>query len=440
MKLELDRSEFLKAWQTAEKYTAAKSTMESLNGIRITAGENNTITLEATDLASSVKCSAQGCTVIDPGQAVLNANIFGNILRKTTAKTLTLTTDPERGTLTSGKSRSRFAVIPADSFPSIPESSGAEPICSIMADELGKIITEGSAAASAPSDFPKYMGTCLLRTAGQYIIAVSTDGKRLALSQKLCTVIKEEDLLLPAAALKELAKLLNNDGTVEVLADGSMVWFRLEREIPLKDDSEASGETEGAEAPVQTVREISEFSIRRIEAAFPKYERILNNEVKTMIKLSKSSLLSAVDRMAVYAKNSPAQVMAMFIKPEGELRVTARAPEMGTTEDVLDSAVDGDAMQIGFNVNYFLDGLKAVNSEEVIIEFSDEEGQTRLLRDEGKDFLYMLMPIRLTAQDIVSDDDPVDLSANVQPEAEQEDDESYSSSDYEEQGNSGAPF
>ena len=453
LKLELDRSEFLKAWQTAEKYTAAKTTMDSLGGIRITAGEDNTVTLEATDLKSSVKCSALGANVIEPGVAVLNAVMFGNIFRKTSAKTLTLETSQERGALSTGKSRSRFAVIPADTFPKIPESSGAESICSIMESDLGRVILEGSSAASAPSDFPKYMGTCLLRTAGQYILAVSTDGKRLARSQTLCTVHKEEDLLMPAAALRELAKLFNNDSKVEVLADGSTVWFRIEREESVKDNADSSG-TEGEEVPVKTVKEISEFSIRRIEAAFPKYEKILNNEVKTLVKLSKSSLLPAVDRMAVYAKNSPAQVMAMYIKTEGELRVTARAPEMGTTEETLDAAVDGDAMSIGFNVNYFMDGLRAVNSEEVIIEFSDDEGQTRLLRDDSDDFLYMLMPIRLTAQDFVSEDASVDFITPMEydePDSydEPEDDESYSSEDYseeqeeqhnDEQENSDAPF
>ena len=449
MKLELDRSEFLKAWQTAEKYTAAKTTMDSLGGIRITAGEDNPVTLEATDLKSSVKCSALGANVIEPGVAVLNAVMFGNIFRKTSAKTLTLETSQERGALSTGKSRSRFAVIPADTFPKIPESSGAESICSIMESDLGRVILEGSSAASAPSDFPKYMGTCLLRTAGQYILAVSTDGKRLARSQTLCTVHKEEDLLMPAAALRELAKLFNNDSKVEVLADGSTVWFRLEHEETIKDDTDTpseSGEGENVEVPVRTVQELSEFSIRRIEAAFPKYEKILNNEVKTMIKLSKASLLPAVERIAIFAKNSPAQVMAMYVKAEGEVRITARAPEMGTAEDVINAAVDGDPMSIGFNVNYFMDGLKAVNSEELIIEFSDDEGQTRMLRDEGDDFLYMLMPIRLTAQDVWTEDDIVDFSGSDEPDEDepdepQEDDESYSSSDTpEEPQESEAPF
>ena len=100
MKLELERSNFLKAWQIAEKYTADQQ-RDSLNGIRITASEDS-VTLEATDLKSSVRCSVRGAKVEEAGVAVLNAAFFGNMLRKTTAKTITLEVNDERGTLLRG--------------------------------------------------------------------------------------------------------------------------------------------------------------------------------------------------------------------------------------------------------------------------------------------------------------------------------------------------
>ncbi|MBQ7544190.1 MAG: DNA polymerase III subunit beta [Synergistaceae bacterium] len=415
MKLELERSAFLKAWQVAEKYAASKTTLDALNGIRITA-DNGTVTLEATDLKSSVKCRAKGAVIIEPGVAVLNASIVGNMIRKCTAKTIVIDVPSERGSLTSDGSKYRFTVIPADTFPNIPASSGAEGICSIMAADLGKLLNEGSCAASAPSDFPKYMGTCLLRTQEGSIYAVSTDGKRLARSKMLCNnIYREDDLLLPAAALRELAKVFTGQENVKVLADGSTVWFALEGAADYSED----GGTD-AEAKPSAVLDGAEFSVRRVEASFPKYERILSKDYKTKMRISKTALLSALDRIAIIAKNSPAQIMAMNIAPQeegnpegniwpkGKLRITARAIELGTASDILEAEIQGDGMQIGFNVSFFQDGLKAVGSDDVIIEFSGEEEQTRFFRDEGDDFLYMLMPIRLTPQDIVSDDDNAD--------------------------------
>ena len=400
MKLELERSEFLKAWQTAEKYTSSKTTMLSLTGVRIAADlEAGTVTLEATDLKSSVRCTAKGAAVIEPGVVVLNASLFGNMLRKATADSITLELSDDRGILKAGKSRSRFTVIPAETFPNIPESSGAEVICTVMAKDLGQLISEGNCAASQPSDFPKYLGTCLLKTAQEanemkYLVAVSTDGKRLARSKVICPDIsKFDELLIPAAALKELGKTFNSEDRVTILADGSTVWFKL-------DDAE--------------------FSLRRIDAAFPKYEKILNEEVKVSAKIERSTLVSALERIDIIAKNNPAHIMAMSLSPDtGELRISARAPELGTVSETLDAEISGSAIQIGFNVSYFQDGVKAVNADKVLIEFSDEEGQTRLFKDESSDFLYMLMPIRLTPQDIVNDESPEDFSSHA-PEQPQD--------------------
>ena len=280
---------------------------------------------------------------------------------------------------------------------------------------MGKLINEGSAAASAPSDFPKYLGTCLLRTSDNVIMAVSTDGKRLARSKRSCdSVQKTEDLLLPSAATKDLAKIFTGDNNVKIRADGSTVWFCLED---------------------------SEFSVRRVEASFPNFERILNTDCKTRLKVSRDELIQALDRIDIIAKNTPAHLMAMLLNPDGELRIIARAPEFGTTTETLEAHIEGDNLQIGFNASYFSDGLKALGAGDVLIEFSSEEGQTRMLRAEGDDYLYMLMPIRLTPQDLVSDDDTADFSAPNQPEDDSQDSPQAQEASYESGDDSdGTPF
>ena len=471
MRIKSERSTFLKAWQIAEKYTAGQQ-RENLNGIRITASEN-TVTLEATDLKSSVKCTVKGAEVKESGVAVLNAAFFGNMLRKTTADSITLEVKDARGTLTADKSRSRFPVIPPETFPKIPESSGAEPVLSIMASDLARVITEGSCAAGAPSDFPKYMGACLLKTADKYVIAVSTDGRRLARSQTLCISIdKEEELVLPAAALKETAKNFTGDGTVRVLADGATVWFMLEKKEIIKEEPKSSPEAgndsqapEGSETPAEAendsqadndseivtesynykVVEIMEFSLQRIETSFPKYEKILNNEVCTTMKVLKSMLLPALDRIDLVAKTNSGHIMAMYLNPDPDsdeppLRITARAPELGTASEKPNAEVKGAKINIGFNAGFFIDGLKAAESNSITVEFSSEEGQTRILKDDSADFLYMLMPIRLTPQDIVNDDESGDFSAPVYPdEFSQEDDLDEDLQDDENQQDDEAP-
>lgn len=394
MKLELERQNFLKAWQTAEKFAAAKTAKDSTRGVLITASDDNTVILEATDLKTSVRCKAQGANVIESGFAVIPASILGEILKKLpdseNGSTLLLEVNSERGFLNAGRHKTRFAVIPTDEFPKIPESSGAENVCDVNAPTLAKIIAEGSSAASQPQDFPKYLGTCLLRINDGFIIGVSTDGRRLSLSKSACSIMKDDDLLLPAAALKELGKIIasscSDDDSVKILADSSTAWFGL-RDI--------------------------EFSIRRIDSVFPKFERILNTEVRTSLSVNSAELSSSLERIDIIAKTTTAHIMAVSLNPDGELRITARAPELGTASEVVQAGITGDKMQLGFNVSYFLDGLKALGGKDAVIEFSGEEGQTRMKRAEDDNFLYMLMPARLSPQDTMTDEELGDFTTDI---------------------------
>ena len=390
MKLELERQSFLKAWQTAEKSASTKSPKDIISAILVKADENNNVTLEATDLKSSVKCRAAGVRVIEPGEAVLSINIFGNLLKKITEKNIILEVNQERGLLIAGKNKARFAIFNVDDFPKLPDSGQSELICEIMNADLIRLINEGTAASSQPQDFPKYLGTCLFRTSmgdSNEIKSVSTDGKRLALSKMLLNnVQKVQDLMLPSAALKELSKMLvtsNAEDTVKILSDNSVAWFALP-EI--------------------------EYSIRLIDSTFPNYERILNNETRTTLRISRDKLLTVIDRIDIIARTTPAHIMALLLEANGELVITARAPEAGTTREFLDAGIDGDNMQIGFNVSYFEDGLRALGSGDIVIEFSHEEGQCRMTRSEDNNFLYMLMPARLSMQDTIADDEIGDFA------------------------------
>ena len=417
MKLEIERSEFLKAWSLAEKTANTKTAKESTSGIFINAEsqfEQSFVTLEATDLKTSVKCTAKGVNVIEGGTSVLPVAVLGSLLKKIKSDKITIEVNNERGFLIAGKSKTRFTIIPVSEFPGIPKSDSADEICEVFNADFIKLINEGSSASSAPADFPKYLGTCLLRTNENYIKAVSTDGKRLSLSQVLCSVQKSEDLLLPAQALKDLAKNIpsSSDAKVKILSDGSTTWFKL-------DDVE--------------------FSIRRIESPFPAYERILNSEVRTTLRIDCDEFNSALDRIDVIARTTPAHIAAITLNPQGDLRITARAPELGASSEVIDSndaKIDGSYMVIGFNVGYLQDGLKAMGECDVLIEFSDVEGQARLLRNDSEDFLYMLMPARLSPQDLMTDDEITDFNSQNQAQLEgelnkkiSEKDENFSSED-----------
>ena len=209
---------------------------------------------------------------------------------------------------------------------------------------------------------------------------MSTDGKRLSLSQCPCETEADEELLLPIPALKELSRLLSGgdrDKRVEVLYDGSTAWFRIDG---------------------------VEFSIRRVESSFPNYEKILTSDVLTTLRIQREEFLSALERIDIIARNTVAHLVVMQLSPGGDLKMTTRAPDFGMALEVLDANIDGNPLRVGFNVGYLQDGLRALGTGEVLVEFNGEEGQTRIVQDGADNFLYMLMPARLSPQDILEDD------------------------------------
>lgn len=380
MKIELDRPEFLRAWQMAERSSSTKSTISAVSGILITVSEERT-SLEATDFKTAIRCSAEGIRAITPGSAVLPVRLFGDLLKKIPHDKVTLEIDGEKGTLVAGRNRTRFTTWPVSEFPSLPRSDGAEPLCSILAADLVQAVTEGSVASSTPADFPKYLGACLLKVQNNLFKVVATDGKRLSLSQCPCETEADTELLLPVPALKELGRLLMGhapESRIDLLHDGATVWFRLEG---------------------------LEFSARRVESSFPNYEKILTPGASTILRMQRDALLSSLERMDIIVRNTLNRLVVLHLSPGGEFRLTGRAPELGTTAEVLDANVDGDPLRVGFNVGFLQDGLKALGGGEIRIDFNGEEGQTCLLREGSEDFLYMLMPARLSPQDLMEDEE-----------------------------------
>ena len=185
---------------------------------------------------------------------------------------------------------------------------------------------------------------------------------------------------MPVDPLKELARLLatcDADAKIQILNDSSTVWFKLEG---------------------------MEFSIRRVEASFPNFERILSSEVLTSLKISREDILPALERIDIIARNTISHLVVLHLSPDMGFRMTTRAQDFGTTvEEIEDVEISGNTLQVGFNSSYLQDGLKALKPGAIKIEFNGEEGQTRITQENSDDFLYMLMPARFSPQDIMED-------------------------------------
>jgi DNA polymerase-3 subunit beta len=396
MKIDIVRSEFLKAWQMAERCSSTRSTLSSIAGVFLTAeGEQEQkqgqgkVLLSATDLKTSIRCTAEGVTVSQNGSAILPVKLLGELFKKIPTDRFTIEIQDEKGILVAGRNKTRFSTWPVDDFPNLPKSDGARLLCDVSSSDLLRILVEGSIASSPTDDFPKYLGACLIQLQGGTLRVISTDSRRLSLSRCTCEGETDTDLLLPVGPLRELQRLLSgiDDVLVRILYDESLAWFQM-----------------GG----------IEFSIRRVDSTFPNYEKILNPNKTTTMLARRSELLSALERIDVVVR-SHTRMVVMYFSPSGHLKLTGKAPEVGTTVEELDAIIDGEPLRTGFNVAFLQDGLKSLGSEDIKMNLNGEAGQMTLHRQDTDDFLYMLMPVRITEQDMI---DPEEEDLHLTPPQE----------------------
>ena len=118
MKIDIVRPEFLKAWQMAERSSSTKSTIGSLGGVLLIA-DGEKVMLEATDLKTSIRCSAGGVRVSQDGSAILPVRLLGELFKKAPTDVLKIEIDGEKGVLVAGRNRTRFTTWPLISRPRI---------------------------------------------------------------------------------------------------------------------------------------------------------------------------------------------------------------------------------------------------------------------------------------------------------------------------------
>ena len=380
--MRIEKNAFIKSWQMAERNTSTTSTLSVLSGIRCLA-DGSSITLQATDLKTSVTCRAAGVTVEEPGEVVFPIKVVGELFKKVPADSFVVDVQAGKATLLAEKSRYRFTTYPVEEFPKLPVSSAARLLFDTTVGDLERLLDEGTFSGSPNEEFPQYLGTALFQVGEGTVRVVSSDGRRLSLS--VADVPKGESgeenrILLPLKGLNELKRVL---GTMEDQA-------------PLRalvDDSQAYFQSDGVE-----------FSVRRVDSSFPPYEKILTKNRTTWMTVDRMSFVSALERAELVVRDF-SRMIVMNLAPGGSLRISARAPEVGTAAEELDADIDGESLRIAFNARYLLEGLKALQGSLAHLCFNGPNGQMSLSRPGEENFLYVLMPITLPEEEPVAGED-----------------------------------
>jgi DNA polymerase-3 subunit beta len=266
----------------------------------------------------------------------------------------------------SGSSRFHIRTLVADDFPPLP-SPGSETI-NLSRESLLNTIDLVARAASK-DDMRPVLTSVQVLAEGDRLTMVATDSYRLAVKQTALRepVPAEIDRNIPAQALKELSRLLSGSESETVkltITDREVVFV-----------------VDGAVLTTTTV-----------DGQFPKYQQLFPENYNHDIRLPRTELLESVRRVSQMAqKNRPLKIA---LTP-AEITISAETPELGDAEEKLPANFDGEELSIGFNHEFFRDGIEAIEGDEVLLRLISPLRPGLLQPVEGDDFRYLVMPIRL---------------------------------------------
>ena len=279
---------------------------------------------------------------------------------------VTLDIQDNRLQVKSGKSRFSLQTLPAQDFPKVSEQLELAEKVEVNQLQLKKLFGLVQ-YAMAQQDIRYYLNGVLMVIDGTYLKLIATDGHRLAFtSTKLNKEYPKREIILPRKTVNELVKLL---------ADSEeKIYFEL------------------AEKQIKTTFSDITLTSKVIDGKFPDYERVVPNYINHLT-LDRLVILQALQRAAILSNEKFRGVR--FVLTEKNLRIISSNSEQEEALEDIETDYHGPALDIGFNVNYLLDGLINTPTKDVTFSFGDSNSSILITVPNNDEFKYVVMPMRI---------------------------------------------
>ena len=369
MNLSITKEQISAGLQAVQNVVSTRTTLPILSNVLLHA-EGNRLDLTATDLDVTVTCSVEA-SVKKPGATTVPVKKLFGIVRELTTPEIEMEVDEKCVTsLRSGSSFFKLRGLGAEEFPPLPKFKEDKKV--VLPQEKVKGMLRKTSFAVSTDESRYVLNGILISLKEHKLTMVATDGRRLALADEDVDVSEKSqgEFIVPAKAVNELNRLLQDKGDIEIKYTENQAAFAL------KDEKSSS------------VLIISKL----IEGNYPNYRQVIPAETKERIALSREEFLHALKRAEIMTSDKQNSVKLSFTK--NNLAITANSPDVGEARETLAINYKGKEMAIAFNPGYVIEPLNALNNDEVFLELIDELSPG-VLKINGP-FLYVVMPMRLS--------------------------------------------
>jgi DNA polymerase-3 subunit beta len=370
VKFRCERDTLVEALGTAGRAVSGRGGMlPVLSGVKAEL-IGDTLTLTGSDLDLTITVGTQVSGQSD-GATVLPAKLASDVVRALPQGSVTVEVGDGgdsggEARITADRSDFSLRVTASDEYPKLAPTD-ADPV-ELEAAEFARALRQVTPAASTDDNRPIITGV-LLAAEDTGLRLVATDSYRLAvrdLAGLSGTLGGRSSVLVPSRALREVERLLSGSDTITL---------RL-------------GERDAA-FEVGTTR----VSTRLIEGEFPNYRGLIPSSYPNRLVVGREPLLDAVRRVRLLARD--ATPVRLALSADG-LELSAITQDIGEAHEALDAKYEGAELTVAFNPEYLAQGVEVTPGDEIVLETIDALKPAVIRSTENQDFLYLLMPVRVS--------------------------------------------
>ncbi|BAQ62306.1 DNA polymerase III beta subunit [Geminocystis sp. NIES-3708] len=350
----------------------------------------NRVTLTGFDLSLGMRTSF-AAEVEEAGMITLPSKFLNDIITRLPEGEVSLSYEEEEleenplVAINSLSGKFQLRGVKGDEFPELPTVEKEEafllPVTSLVEGLKGSLF-------SASSDETKQVltGVHLTRDLDTLEFA-ATDGHRLAVvktSEEKAeaeegeeienTSVSEEQnftVTIPARALRELEKILSlakENESVALYVDQGQVVFELGDQ---------------------------HLTSRKLEGAYPNYNQLIPKNFERTMIVERKRVIESLERVSVFADQKNNLVKFNLDPDNSQVTLSVEAKELGNAKEAISAEITGDAFEIGFNIRYLMDGLKALSANDIKFQFNGATQPVITTPLSGLQMTYLIMPVQI---------------------------------------------
>ena len=362
-----------KGLSIVSRAVSTRSTLPVLANVLL-ATDNGRLKLSATNLETVITCWV-GAKVEQEGAITVPSRTMNDLVGTLAQEQVQLSSADQTHTLhiSCARTEANIRGIDAQEFPLIPDPNLSQGI-RLRAMSFKQMISQVALSAATDDTRPILTGVSI-QLEGSQIKLAATDAFRLSVrTADLPSQINEpKSVVVPARALMEVARVITNDDEMLYLI------------IP-----------EGRNQIIFKLDDIVIVS-QLIEGSFPDFTAIIPKRHTTRAVLNTAAMLKACKTAAIFARESN-HTARIKLEPVSELApafasITATSTQTGDNHVQIDANVEGNNVEVAFNVKFLTDVLSVIDTPEIAMETTSsmDPGVFKPVGEDG--FLHIIMPM-----------------------------------------------